>query len=246
MDSGGVRAQIRRWIRRAVGMIRANEIGECRVFRDRSDAGRALVPLLREYAGRPDAIVLGLPRGGVPVAAVAAQALRLPLDVLVVRKIGAPNQPELAIGAIGAGVIVHNPRSAEHFEGQAALFEAAVARERRELERRESAFRGDRPPLDVAGKTVIVIDDGAATGATMRAAIAVLRRLQAKRIVVALPTASTAARSQLEALADRVVCVQSPCAFDAVGEWYEVFDQTTDRQVTDLLMQAGLPSQPLV
>ncbi len=227
-----------------VGVISANEIGECRVFRDRSDAGRALVPLLREYAGRPDTMVLGLPRGGVPVAAVAAQALRLPLDVLVVRKIGAPNQPELAIGAIGAGVIVHNPRGAERLEAQAALFKAAVARERLELERRENAFRGDRPPLDTAGKTVIVIDDGAATGATMRAAIAVLRRLRAGRIVVALPTASREARTRLEALADRVVCVQSPSAFDAVGEWYEAFEQTTDQQVQNLLKQASLPNGP--
>lgn len=211
-----------------------------KVFRDRTEAGKALVPLLREYANRPDVIVLALPRGGVPVAYVVARALNLPLDVLVVRKLGAPDQRELAMGAIAAGgVVVLNPEVTRWFADDQELIDATIARERVELERREHAYRSGRPPLAIRDKTVIVIDDGAATGATMRAAVQALRKLQAKEIIVALPTASQDADADLRQLADQVLCLQIPMQFMAVGQWYQVFDQTSDRQVTELLAQAN-------
>lgn len=208
------------------------------VFEDRSAAGRALVPLLREYADQEDTSVIGLPRGGIPVAYAAATALGLPLDVLVVRKIGAPGQPEFALGAIAAGVIVENPEYARFAAADPAGVDAVVARERRELERRELAYRGGEPAFDPAGKTVILVDDGAATGASMRAAVRAMRRLRARKIIVALPTASAEACADLEREADRVLCVQTPRMFRAVGEWYESFDQVSDREVTDLLARA--------
>ncbi len=208
------------------------------VFEDRSAAGRALVPLLREYADQEDTSVVGLPRGGIPVAYAAATALGLPLDVLVVRKIGAPGQPEFALGAIAAGVVVENPEYARFAAADPAGGDAVVARERRELERRELAYRGGEPAFDPAGKTVILVDDGAATGASMRAAVRAMRRLRARKIIVALPTASAEACADLEREADRVLCVQTPRMFRAVGEWYESFDQVSDREVTDLLARA--------
>ncbi len=206
-----------------------------RVFHDRADAGRALAARLGEYARRPDAIVLGLPRGGVPVAHEIAGALGLPLDALVVRKLGAPGQPELAVGAIAAGVVVRNPEVARWFASDPQALDAIVVRERAELERREGLYRAGSPPLEVAGKTVLLVDDGAATGASMRAAVAALRAMHAALIVVALPTASAEACGILRREADRVVCLQTPRWFNAVGEWYERFDQTTDREVIDLL-----------
>ncbi len=210
------------------------------VFRDRIAAGQALAGVLRDHAGREDAIVLALPRGGVPVAHAAALALKLPLDVLIVRKLGAPNQPELAMGAIAAGgVVVFNPDVMRWFADDQAIINEIIAHERHELERRERAYRGGRPPLDVGNKTVIVIDDGAATGATMRAAVQALRKLHAKEIIVALPTASREAVADLEQVADQVRCLQTPLSFTAVGQWYEVFDQTSDREVTELLAQAN-------
>ncbi len=208
------------------------------VFEDRSAAGRARGPLLREYADQEDTSVVGLPRGGIPVAYAAATALGLPLDVLVVRKIGAPGQPEFALGAIAAGVIVENPEYARFAAADPAGVDAVVARERRELERRELAYRGGEPAFDPAGKTVILVDDGAATGASMRAAVRAMRRLRARKIIVALPTASAEACAELEREADRVLCVQTPRMFRAVGEWYESFDQVSDREVTDLLARA--------
>lgn len=208
------------------------------VFRDRQAAGQALAGVLHDYAGRDDAIVLALPRGGVPVAHAAALELKLPLDVLIVRKLGAPNQPELAMGAIAAGgVVVFNPEVMRWFADDKALVNEIIAHERHELERRERAYRGTRPALDVSGKTVIVIDDGAATGATMRAAVQALRKLHAQQIIVALPTASQEAVADLEQEADQVRCLQTPVSFTAVGQWYEVFDQTSDREVTELLAQ---------
>ncbi|MDE2296323.1 MAG: phosphoribosyltransferase [Gammaproteobacteria bacterium] len=206
-----------------------------RIFHDRADAGRALASRLGEYARRPDAIVLGLPRGGVPVAREIASALALPLDVLVVRKLGAPGQPELAVGAIAAGVVVRNPEVMRGFASDSRMIDAIAGRERVELERRERLYRAGSPPLAVAGKTVLLVDDGAATGASMRAAIAALRARHAALIVVALPTASAEACETLQRAADRVVCLQTPTSFNAVGEWYERFDQTTDREVIDLL-----------
>lgn len=211
-----------------------------KVFRDRTEAGRALVPLLREYADRPEVIVLALPRGGVPVAYVVARALNLPLDVLVVRNLGAPNQRELAMGAIAAGgVVVLNPEITRYFADDQELIDATIARERDELQRRERVYRSGRPPLAVRNKTVIVIDDGAATGATMRAAVQALRKLQPKEIIVALPTASQEADADLRQVADQVLCLQTPMSFTAVGQWYEVFDQISDRQVIDLLAKAN-------
>jgi predicted phosphoribosyltransferase len=212
-----------------------HESGRLRVFHDRTEAGRALAARLAEYARRPDAIVLGLPRGGVPVAHAIAAALALPLDVLVVRKLGAPGQPEFAVGAIATGVVVRNPEVAGWFTGDPRVIDAIVERERAELERRERLYRANLPPLALDGKTVLLVDDGAATGASMRAAVALSRALRAASVVVALPTASAEACRALRHEADRVVCLQTPPSFNAVGEWYERFDQTTDREVIDLL-----------
>ncbi|MGE0113519.1 MAG: phosphoribosyltransferase [Steroidobacteraceae bacterium] len=210
-----------------------------KIFADRIAAGKALVPLLSEHAGRADTIVLALPRGGVPVGFALAQALCLPLDVLVVRKLGVPGQPELAMGAIAAGgVKVLNPEIAHWLQGDAELIDAVVMREQQELERREHLYRSGRLPLDVTGKTVIVVDDGAATGATMRAAVQTLRHKQAARIIVALPTASSEACADLRQVADQVVCVDIPEPFTAVGRWYHEFDQTRDAQVIALLAEA--------
>ncbi len=211
------------------------EIERVRVFHDRAEAGRALASRLAEYARRSDAVVLGLPRGGVPVAHAIAAALELPLDVLVVRKLGAPGQPELAIGAIAAGVVVRNPEIAGWRGDDPRVIDAIVRRERAELGRRERLYRANSPPLALDGKTVILVDDGAATGASMRAAIAVSRALRAAFVVVALPTASPEACGVLREEADRLVCLQAPPSFNAVGEWYERFDQTTDREVIELL-----------
>ena len=212
-----------------------HEVGRLRVFHDRTEAGRALAARLGEYARRPDALVLGLPRGGVPVAHAIAAALELPLDVLVVRKLGAPGQPELAIGAIAAGVVVRNPEVGGWFAGDRRMIDATVERERAELARRERLYRANSPPLALEGRTVLLVDDGAATGASMRAAVAVARALHAGFVVVALPTASSEACRALRREADRVVCLQVPPSFNAVGEWYEQFDPTTDREVIDLL-----------
>lgn len=211
------------------------------VFADRAAAGQALAHRLRDYANRHDTIVLALPRGGVPVAYEVARALKLSLDVLVVRKLGAPNQPELAMGAIASGgVVVLNPDVVRYFSDDKELVDAVIDRERSELERRERIYRKGRAPLAIDARTVIVIDDGAATGATMRAAVQALRKLHAREIVVALPTASREAQADLQQVADRVVCLQTPMSFMAVGQWYEVFDQTSDKQVTDLLAQANV------
>jgi predicted phosphoribosyltransferase len=182
----------------------------------------------------------------VPVAHAIAAALELPLDVLIVRKLGAPAQPERAVGAIAAGVVVRNPEVARWFATDPRAVDAIVARERAELDRRERLYRAGSPPLAVEGKTVLLVDDGAATGASMRAAVAALRALHAARIVVALPTASVEACEVLRREADQVVCLQTPPSFNAVGEWYERFDQTTDREVIELLRahRVAAPAAP--
>lgn len=209
-----------------------------RPFADRAAAGRELADRLSRYEGRTDVLVLGLPRGGVPVAFEIAQSIGAPLDVMVVRKLGAPGQPELAIGAIApAGVIVINEGVLGWFDDPRAV-ERAECAERRELERRERTYRRNRPPLAAKGRIVILVDDGAATGATMRAAVRTARKLAARKIVVALPVASTEALRILSAEADEVVCLETPPAFHAVGLWYEVFTQTTDDDVTMLLARA--------
>jgi predicted phosphoribosyltransferase len=211
-----------------------------RVFENRQEAGRALAASLAAWRARPDVLVLGLPRGGVPVAFEVADALGLPLDVLVVRKLGLPWQPELAMGAIASGgALVVNEEVLRYLPRDGDAFEAVRAREQRELERRERAYRGNRPPLDPRGRTVILVDDGLATGATMEAAVRSLQLLGARRVVVAVPVASVEARERIAAVADEVVCLESPEFFSAVGQWYRDFGQTSDAEVTELLGRAG-------
>jgi predicted phosphoribosyltransferase len=205
-------------------------------FRDRTDAGHQLSSSLGHYARKPETIVLGLPRGGVPVAYEIARDLGLPLDVLVVRKVGAPGQPELAMGAVASGgARVLNDDVLAHFADADAVFAAVAEREMLELERREALFRATRGPLEVADRTCIVIDDGLATGATMEAAVRALRALGATRIVVAVPVASREAVSRLRRRADEVVCLLQPPWFRAVGQWYDDFEQTSDDEVARLL-----------
>ena len=209
-------------------------------FYDRAAAGRSLGALLAAYRGRDDVLVLGLPRGGVPVAAEVADTLQAPLDVMIVRKLGAPGQPELALGALATGgVIVINENLMSSFEDSPAVAVAGViARERAELKRREALYRNDRLPLEVRGRTIILVDDGAATGASMDAAVRATRKLGAKRIVVALPVASADALFMLRAEADEVACILTPAIFQSVGEWYERFEQTSDTEVSTLLARA--------
>ncbi len=208
-------------------------------FADRNTAGRELAELLGQYRRQRDVLVLGLPRGGVPVAFEIAQFLEAPLDVMVVRKLGAPGQPEFAIGAIASGgVTLINERVLAWFKDSKAI-ELTAAVERIELERRERAYRGALPPLAAKDQTVILVDDGAATGASMRAAVRAARKLKARKVVVALPVASTEARDLLRKEADEVICVSTPLAFYAVGQWYEEFPQTTDEEVTELLTRAN-------
>jgi predicted phosphoribosyltransferase len=210
-----------------------------RRFLDRTDAGRALAGLLTGYRGDPKAVVLALPRGGVPVAYEVASALELPLDVLVVRKLGLPSQPELAMGAVASGgAIVLNEDVVRYLPRGGDVLEQVTARELQELARRESSYRGDRPALQMRGHTGILVDDGLATGATMAAAVRALRSLEAGRIVVAVPVASVEARERIAALADEVACLQAPPLFSAVGQWYERFDQTADEEVRELLARS--------
>jgi erythromycin esterase-like protein/predicted phosphoribosyltransferase len=209
------------------------------LFRDRRDAGRFLAGLLEKYRGRPDVIVLGLPRGGVPVAYEVATALGAPLDVFLVRKLGVPGREELAMGAIASGgVAVVNDDVVRGLGISPEAIQQVAEQEGRELLRREQAYREGRPFPDVAGKEVIVVDDGLATGSSMRAAIEALRRLGPDRVVVAVPAAPESTCRELEALADQVVCATTPSPFSAVGASYWDFTQTTDEEVRDLLRAA--------
>jgi predicted phosphoribosyltransferase len=206
------------------------------LFDDRVDAGRRLAERLDEYRDDPLALVLALPRGGVPVAWEVAAHLGAPLDVLIVRKLGLPGNEELAIGAIASGgVTVLNDDVVNALAVPPGVVEAVAGRERDELERRERLYRGERPPPEVAGRTAIVVDDGLATGATMRAAVLALRRLDPARVVVAVPVASRQAVEELGAIADACVAVATPSPFFGVGLWYRDFSQTTDDEVRDLL-----------
>lgn len=208
-------------------------------FRDRHEAGRALAKALAAWRGRPEVLVLGLPRGGVPVAWEVAQALKAPLDVLVVRKLGFPGQEELAMGAIGPGgvrVMSDIPRT---WPVSDKAVEEVVAREQAELVRRERLYRGERAPLVLAGRVAILVDDGLATGATMHAAVLAVRAMQPQRIVVAAPVASVEAVQLLNTVADEVVCVYVPELFRAVGIWYQDFGQTSDEEVRGLLQGDG-------
>src|ERR1700680_4995905 len=214
------------------------------LFRDRREAGRLLAAKLSGYANRPDLLVLALPRGGVPVAYEVARALGAPLDVFVVRKLGVPGYEELAMGAVATGgVRVLNDQLVERLGIPESLIDAVAARERQELARRERLYRGGRPPPDVRGRTVILVDDGLATGATMRAAIMALRQLQPARIVAAIPTASPETCEELRAEVDDVICAITPEPFLAVGHWYEDFSQTTDDEVRGLLAQRQHPAE---
>jgi putative phosphoribosyl transferase len=208
-------------------------------FLDRTDAGRVLAGMLARYRADTNAVVLALPRGGVPVGYEVASALGLPLDVLVVRKLGMPSQPELAMGAVASGgAFVLNEEVVRYLPRGSDAVEQVKARELQELARREKTYRGDRPALQMRGRTGILVDDGLATGATMEAAVRALRSLHAQRIVVAVPVASIEARERIAAVADEVVCVQAPPFFSAVGQWYERFDQTEDEEVRELLARA--------
>ena len=211
-----------------------------RAFRDRRDAGRRLAASLAGYAHAPDVLVLALPRGGVPVAYEVARALNAPLDAFLVRKLGVPGHEELAMGAIATGgVRVLNDDVIDHLRLPPSAIEATAAREAQELERRERAYRDDRPPPDVRGKTAILVDDGLATGSTMRAAVAALRQQGPARIVVAVPVAAPPTCDLLRASVDQVVVAMAPESFVAVGLWYEDFSPTTDAEVRELLARAA-------
>jgi erythromycin esterase-like protein/orotate phosphoribosyltransferase len=217
------------------------------LFRDRRDAGRLLAEKLAAYANRPDALVLALPRGGVPVAYEVARALGAPLDVFVVRKLGVPGYEELAMGAVATGgVRVLNDQLVERLGIPEQMIDAVAARELQELARRERRYRGGRPPPDVRGRTVILVDDGLATGATMHAAIEALRQQKPTRIVVAVPTASPETCEEMKTKADDVICAITPEPFQAVGRWYQDFSQTTDEEVEALLSRRNVPNNSRV
>jgi putative phosphoribosyl transferase len=205
------------------------------IFADRTDAGRRLAALL-ETLGTSHPVVVGMARGGVPGAHEVARALDAPLDVVVVRKLGHPDQPELGLGALGEeGVRVVNEPLLARLAVPAAVVERVVAAEGAELERRVAAYRGDRPPAEVGGRTVVVVDDGLATGFTARAAVEVMRRRGAARVVVAVPVGSPEALISLEAVADEVVCVETGARFFGLSQWYRDFTQVTDAEVARLL-----------
>ena len=206
------------------------------IFQDRTDAGRQLAEKLLSYAGRDDVIVLALPRGGVPVAFEVAQRVRVPLDVCVVRKLGVPGHEELAMGAIASGgVRVLNEDVLYVLPDAQSIVEMVTAIEREELKRRERDYRSNRPAPEVRGRTVILVDDGLATGATMRAAAAALRQQGAAKIIVAVPVGAPGTCHEIRSVADEVVCLQTPGSFMGVGQYYEDFSQTTDEEVRELL-----------
>lgn len=210
-----------------------------RPFPDRWAAGRVLAESLRAYAGRPDVLVLGLPRGGVPVAFEVARELGVRFDIFLVRKLGAPGQEELAMGAIASGgVVVINDEVVDALRISWDLVETEIARERMELTRRELLYRGGRKPPEVGGQIVILVDDGLATGSTMRAAVRALRRKQPASIIVAVPTAARSTCEEFLTIADDCVCTITPDPFQAVGLWYDDFDQISDQQVCDLVAQS--------
>jgi putative phosphoribosyl transferase len=210
-------------------------------FRDRREAGRLLGERLQpRFGGQEDVLVLALPRGGVPVAYELALAIGAPLDVFLVRKLGVPGHEELAMGAIAeGGVRVLNPSVLALIELDDPAIDQVAAREERELRRRAGEYRGERAPPEVRGRTVILVDDGLATGATMRAAVAAVRAGEPARIIVAVPVAAAETCDQLAPEVDEIICLRTPEPFHAVGIWYEVFDQTTDGEVRALLASAA-------
>ena len=209
-------------------------------FPDRRDAGRQLAGKLSKYAGRPDVIVLALPRGGVPVAYEVAQAIQAPLDVLIVRKLGLPGEEELAIGAIASGGIrILNQDIIDALAVSQAVIDHVTEQEKTELERRERQYRGERPVLEIGDRTVILVDDGLATGASMLAAVRATRLCYPAKVVVAVPVASYQATFILRQEVDEVICVRVPDDFEGVGRWFEDFSQTTDEEVRHLLENAS-------
>lgn len=216
-----------------------------RGFEDRVDAGRQLADLLGAFRGRDDVVVVALPRGGVPIGAEVAHALRAPLDILLARKLGAPGQPELAVGAVArGGVRVFNPDVVQHLGLTPSDVDQLADSEEVDVGRREEAYREGRPPLSVEGSTVLLVDDGIATGATMRAAIRSLRQRGARRVVVAAPVAAPAVAAALRDVADEVVCVHETDSLTAVSLWYERFPQLDDEEVRRLLRSAGTHHKP--
>ena len=214
-------------------------------FANRAEAGRMLAQQLAKYANHPDVLVLALPRGGVPIGYEVARALNAPLDVFLVRKLGIPGYEELAMGAIASGgVRVLNDQLVRAIGIPEYVIDAVAQWEQKELERRERLYRGDRPPPDVRGRTVVLVDDGLATGATMLAAVRALKQQQPARIVVAVPTASPDTCELLKNEADEVICAITPEPFHAVGLWYDDFSQTSDEEVRDLLARSAAPNRP--
>ena len=210
------------------------------LYEDRRDAGRQLARALNEFAGRPDVLVLALPRGGVPVAFEVASALDVPLDVFIVRKLGMPGHEEFGIGAIASGgVRVVDQTVLRSYGIDEATLDRIAGAEREELERRERLYRDDRPFPDLHGRTVILVDDGLATGSTMRAAIAALRAEQPRELVIAVPVGARETCEALSREADLMICLWTPEPFYAVGLWYRDFEQTTDAEVHDLLERAA-------
>jgi len=210
------------------------------IFHDRKHAGRLLAAQLRRYRNAPDLLVCALPRGGVVAGFEIAKALNAPLDVLIVRKLGVPGHSELAMGAIASGgvrVLQHDLIDTLGISKQ--LVDAVTAREERELARREALYRGDVPPLQIRERTIILVDDGIATGSTMRAAAVAARQQQPKRLVIAVPVAAPSASIELADLADEIVCVAQPKLFHAIGEYFEDFHQVSDEEVRELLQIAG-------
>jgi predicted phosphoribosyltransferase len=208
-------------------------------FRDRTEAGRLLAAELTRFAGQPDLLVLALPRGGVPVAFEVAAALHAPLDVFIVRKLGVPEQPELAMGAIASGgVRVVNDEVVREFGIPPAVLDEVAEEESRELQRREVVYRGTHDSPMVRGKTVLLIDDGVATGSTMRAAIRALKSQQPARLIVAVPTIAGSTLREMRPEVDEFVALMAPEPFLGVGQWYRDFGQTSDREVAELLMRA--------
>jgi predicted phosphoribosyltransferase len=212
-----------------------------KIFLDRTDAGQFLAEKLTDYANRPDVVVLALPRGGVPVAYEVACRLNAPLDVFVVRKLGVPGYEELAMGAIASGgVRVLNPDVLSYLLIHKAIIDQVTECEFSELTRRERLYRGNRPPVEVKGKTVIIVDDGLATGSTMRAAVKALRQKRPKKIIVAVPVGARETCDSFKHEVDiMAVCAITPEPFQAVGLWYQDFSQTTDEEVRDLLAHAN-------
>ena len=213
-------------------------------YRDRHEAGRILAAQLQAYANRADVLVLALPRGGLPVGFEVAQALKAPLDIFLVRKLGVPGHEELAMGALASGgVRVLNEDVVRMLRISESVIDAVAKEEQRELERREQLYRDGRPALDVQGRTVILVDDGLATGSTMRAAVLALRRQHPAAIVVAVPVAAATTCAEFASEVDDVICASTPEPFHAVGLWYADFTQTTDQQVRDLLARASLSNR---